>query len=204
MSTADDDDYYAVLGCPRSATQDELRRAYHRLARALHPDRRPDAAAHAQMARVGEAWAILKNPRLRAVYDRDGREGVDDLSDAASDDGEGSSFPRGWPGAATSGASPSSSDSEQEMDAGDAKAPPRAGASEDEVALEVAKAVAIAIRRTEQRAALRYERALASMLRALGIADAEAARRGREEWAAAAAPDAEPAAANPEPVETEL
>ena len=90
------------------------------------------------------------------------------------------------------------------MDAGDAKAPLRAGASEDEVALEVAKAVAIAIRRTEQRAALRYERALASMLRALGIADAEAARRGREEWAAAAAPDAEPAAANPEPVETEL
>ena len=88
MSTADDDDYYAVLGCPRSASQDELRRAYHRLARALHPDRRPDAAAHAQMARVGEAWAILKNPRLRAVYDRDGREGVDDLSDAASDDGE--------------------------------------------------------------------------------------------------------------------
>ena len=106
MSTADDD-YYAVLGCPRSATQDELRRAYHRLARALHPDRRPDAAAHAQMARVGEAWAILKNPRLRAVYDRDGREGVDDLSDAADDDGEGSSFPRGWPGAATSVASPS-------------------------------------------------------------------------------------------------
>ena len=31
----DDDDYYAVLGCPRSASQDELRRAYHRLARAL-------------------------------------------------------------------------------------------------------------------------------------------------------------------------
>ena len=200
----DDDDYYAVLGCPRSASQDELRRAYHRLARALHPDRRPDAAAHAQMARVGEAWAILKNPRLRAVYDRDGREGVDDLSDAADDDNEGSSFPRGWPGAATSGASPSSSDSEQEMDAGDAKPPPRAGASQDEVALEVAKAVAIAIRRTEQRAALRYERALASMLRALGIADAEAARRGREEWAAAAAPEAEPAAAHPEPVETEL
>jgi len=191
----DDDDYYAVLGCPRSASQDELRRAYHRLARALHPDRRPDAAAHAQMARVGEAWAILKNPRLRAVYDRDGREGVDDLSDAASDDGEGSSsFPRGWPGAATSGASPSSSDSEQEMDAGDAK-------RSDEVALEVAKAVAIAIRRTEQRAALRYERALASMLRALSIADAEAARRGREEWAAAA--ETEPAA-NPEPLETEL
>ena len=141
MSTADDDDdYYAVLGCQRSASQDELRRAYHRLARNLHPDRRPDAAAHAQMASVGEAWAILKNPRLRAVYDRDGREGVDDLSDAASDDNEGSSFPRGWPGAATSGASPSS---------------------------------------------------------------AEAARRGREEWAAAAAPDAEPAA-NPEPLETEL
>ena len=55
----------------------------------------------------------------------------------------------------------------------------------------------------ELRRAYRYERALASMLRALGIADAEAARRGREEWAAAAAPDAEPAA-NPEPLETEL
>ena len=64
--------------------------------------------AHAQMARVGEAWASEKPAAPRRVR-QDGREGVDDLR-RGHDDGEGSSGPRGWPGAATSGASPSAAE----------------------------------------------------------------------------------------------
>ena len=60
-------EYYDALGVPPTASAAEIKRAYHSIARQLHPDRRRDETAKQQMAAVGEAWAILKNASLRAA-----------------------------------------------------------------------------------------------------------------------------------------
>lgn len=67
-------DYYQVLGVSRSASQDEVRRAYKKLARELHPDKRPgDQQAAQRFAEVTEAWEVLGNPEKRKQYDQFGQ-----------------------------------------------------------------------------------------------------------------------------------
>jgi curved DNA-binding protein len=63
-------DYYAVLGVPRDAGQEAVKKAYRALARKLHPDVNRDAGAEAQFKRVNEAYEVLKDPEKRAKYDR--------------------------------------------------------------------------------------------------------------------------------------
>jgi curved DNA-binding protein len=62
-------DYYAVLGVPRDATADQVKKAWRKLARKYHPDvsQEPDAAA--RMSEVNEAHAVLSDPEKRAAYD---------------------------------------------------------------------------------------------------------------------------------------
>ena len=62
---------YERLGVEPSASEAEIRRAYLSLARKLHPDRGAGPEAEATLARIGEAWAVLKNRRLRKVYDEE-------------------------------------------------------------------------------------------------------------------------------------
>src|ERR1700739_1263116 len=63
-------DYYEVLGVPRDADQDAIRRAYRKLARKYHPDLNSDSDAEDRFKERGEAYEVLSDPDKRERYDR--------------------------------------------------------------------------------------------------------------------------------------
>jgi molecular chaperone DnaJ len=62
-------DYYEVLGVSRTATPEEITRAYRKLARQLHPDVNPGPEAEERFKEVGRAYDVLSNPEKRQAYD---------------------------------------------------------------------------------------------------------------------------------------
>ncbi len=73
MATAEKRDYYEVLGVERSATDEEVKRAYRKLAVKFHPDKNPDDPhAEEKFKELGEAYDVLMDPDKRAAYDRFG------------------------------------------------------------------------------------------------------------------------------------
>src|SRR5262249_58221833 len=83
------EDYYKTLGVKRSATQEEIRKAYRRLARRYHPDLNPgDKSSEEKFKHLSEAYDILSDPKKREVYDKFGTYS-DNIREAA----------RGTPGA---------------------------------------------------------------------------------------------------------
>ena len=67
-------DYYAVMGVERDASQDDIKRAYRKLARKYHPDVSKEADAEARFKELGEAYEVLKDPEKRAAYDKLGAD----------------------------------------------------------------------------------------------------------------------------------
>jgi curved DNA-binding protein len=65
-------DYYAELGIPRDAPQDEIGPAFKKLARKYHPDVNKEAGAEDRFKRIVEAHEVLKDPESRKKYDRFG------------------------------------------------------------------------------------------------------------------------------------
>ena len=71
-------DFYDILGVARNATDDEIKKAYRKLAMKYHPDRNPDSKeAEGKFKEAKEAYEMLSDPQKRAAYDQYGHAGVD-------------------------------------------------------------------------------------------------------------------------------
>ena len=75
---ADKRDYYEVMGIPKNATDDEIKKAYRKLAKQYHPDLNPgDKTAEAKFKELNEAYEVLSDKDKKARYDQFGHAGVD-------------------------------------------------------------------------------------------------------------------------------
>ncbi|KAF3182710.1 hypothetical protein EYR41_005273 [Orbilia oligospora] len=71
-------DYYSILGVPRTATEDDIKKAYKKLALKWHPDRNRDnkEASEKKFKEIGEAYEVLSDSQKRAIFDQVGEEGL--------------------------------------------------------------------------------------------------------------------------------
>jgi len=69
-------DYYNILGVSKAATDDELKKAYRKMALKYHPDKNQSPGAEEKFKEIGEAYDVLSDPKKRRIYDQYGEEGL--------------------------------------------------------------------------------------------------------------------------------
>ncbi len=91
-------DYYTVLGVNRDASEEDVKKAYRKLAMKHHPDRNPDdKGAEAKFKEAKEAYEVLSDPRKRAAYDQFGHAGVEQSAGFAGGRPKASEIVSYWP-----------------------------------------------------------------------------------------------------------
>src|SRR5580693_5577587 len=103
-----DKDYYGVLGVKKSASVDDIRKAFRKLARKYHPDVNPgDKGAEEKFKTLSEANEVLSDPKKRKIYDQLGfySDNIDPATaEAYARAGGGAGGPTGFPGGQPQGA----------------------------------------------------------------------------------------------------
>ena len=90
-------DYYEVLGVSKNASEEDIKKAYRKLAKQYHPDMNPgDKNAEARFKEAGEAYEVLSDPAKRRKYDQFGFAGVDPTYGAGSAGGGYTSYTGGF------------------------------------------------------------------------------------------------------------
>jgi len=108
MATTTKKDYYEILGVKKSASADDIRKAFRKLARKHHPDVNPgDKSAEERFKAISEANEVLSDPKKRKIYDQVGfySDNIDPATaEAYARAGQsGGGFPGGFPGGSSSG-----------------------------------------------------------------------------------------------------
>lgn len=68
-------DYYDILGIKKSASEDEIKKAYRKQALKYHPDKNKSPGAEDKFKEIAEAYDVLSDPKKKDIYDRFGEEG---------------------------------------------------------------------------------------------------------------------------------
>lgn len=77
-------DYYQTLGIPKGSNEEEIKKAYRRMALRFHPDKNKDANAEEKFKEIAEAYEVLSDPKKRLVYDQLGEEGERPVTGSSS------------------------------------------------------------------------------------------------------------------------
>ena len=85
-------DYYAVLGVNKGATEDELKKAYRKMALKYHPDKNKSPGAEEKFKEVAEAYEVLSDKKKRDIYDKHGEDGLKGNVPRSPGQGQGPSF----------------------------------------------------------------------------------------------------------------
>src|ERR1041385_2055225 len=91
-------DYYTVLGVNRDASEEDIKKAYRKLAMKHHPDRNPDKGSEEKFKEAKEAYEVLTDARKRQAYDQFGHAGVDPSAGFGAAGARGFGGPEGFGG----------------------------------------------------------------------------------------------------------